>query len=138
MLFLNATVEKENELGTRYRTADLPRRMERLLNLIGGDVNIMARSIAKDKTVQYDPEFLRRSSLHDMFADFDKLFDLFLKDVRMDGLAKANRVKTKRQHSLVEKWPYRVTRSTSRKDFELMSTFSVSGWERYVELERVG
>jgi hypothetical protein len=136
MLFLNATGEKENELGTHYKAADLRRRMKRLDNLIGVDTDIMARIATMPETVRYDPEFLRRTNLLDMFADFDKLFDTYLKDIRMDELTKENRIKTKRQHSLVGKWPYRVTHSTSRRDFELMCTLSVSGWERYVELER--
>jgi hypothetical protein len=136
MLFLNATGEKENELGICYKKADLPRRMKRLQNLIGVEPDIIARIAMRDETVYYDPEFLRRSNLHDMFADFDKLFDVYLKDVRLDELAKENRVKMKTQHSLVEKWPYRVTHSTSTRDFELMCTLSVSGWERYVEWER--
>lgn len=136
MLFLNATREEGNELGTQYKTADLHRRMECLHNLIGVDTDIKARTVIGDKTVQYDPEFLRRSNLHDMFADVDKLFHIFLKDIRMNELAKANRIKMKKQHSLVEKWPYRVTHSTSRKSFDLMCTLDLCGWERYVELER--
>ncbi|KAF2183506.1 hypothetical protein K469DRAFT_689972 [Zopfia rhizophila CBS 207.26] len=88
MLFPNAIMEKEKELGTRYQKADLPRRMERLHNLIGDDTDIMARIATRDETVRYDLEFLRRSSLHDMFSDFDRLFDLYLKDVRMHELAK--------------------------------------------------
>ncbi|KAF1998521.1 hypothetical protein P154DRAFT_495217 [Amniculicola lignicola CBS 123094] len=136
MLFLNATGEKENQLGNLYGTADLPRRMKRLLDLIGPDTDIMTRIAMGDETVKNDPEFLRRSNLHNMFANFDELFDLFSKDVRMNDLAKANRVKTKRQHSLIEKWPYRVTKSTSRNCFDIMCASSLSGWERYVEFER--
>jgi hypothetical protein len=136
MLFLNAVGETENELGIRYKKADLLRRMKRLQNVIGADPDIMARVAIGDETVRYDPEFLRRSSLHDMFANFDELFDLFWKNMQMDKLVKANRVEAKRQHSLVEKWPYRVTQRTSRKDFDLICASSVTGWERYVELAR--
>jgi hypothetical protein len=137
MLFLNAIGEKENELGNSYKTTDLSRRMERLQTLIGIDPDIMARIAVRDDTVRYDPEFLRMSNLQDMFVDVDKLFELYLKDVRMGELAKVNCVKMKRQHSLVEKRPYGVTDSTSRRDFELMCTLGGSGRERYVEVERV-
>jgi len=136
MLFLNAVKEIENVLGARYKEADLPRRIGRLTNLIGVDTDMMAQIAIENKTVTCDPEYLCRSVLPDRFADFDKFFDLFLKVVRMDELEKTNRVRTKRQHSLVEKWPYRVMNRTSKKDFEILRTQDVSGWERYVELER--
>jgi hypothetical protein len=56
MLFLNATGEKENELGICYKKADLPRRMKRLQNLIGVEPDIIARIAMRDETVYYDPE----------------------------------------------------------------------------------
>ncbi|KAL5119566.1 hypothetical protein ACEQ8H_002412 [Pleosporales sp. CAS-2024a] len=137
MLFLNATEEKEHELLLEYQKNDMPRRMKRLQDLIGLDEDILTRIMMGDRnTVQYDPEFLRRTNLHAMFADFDRLFDLYLKDVRMSELTKKNRVKMKKQHSIVEKWPYRVTKSTSVREFKLMDTLSLSGCERYVEIER--
>lgn len=129
MLFLKAAKEIENELGTRYQAADLPRRMERLTNLIGVDTDMMARIAIDNKTVPYDLGFFCRSKLHARFADFDELFDLFLRAAQMDEFEKANRVKTKRQHSLVEKWTYRVTNRTSKKDFDSLRTEDVSGWE---------
>jgi hypothetical protein len=110
--------------------------MNRLTNLIGVDTDMMTRIAIENKTVPCDSEFLCRSQLHEMFADFDELFHLFLKAVRMDELEKANRVKTKRQHSIVEKWSYRVTNRTSKKIFDILHMEDVSGWERYMELER--
>jgi hypothetical protein len=101
--------------------------MNRLTNLIGVDTDMMTRIAIENKTVPCDPEFLCRSQLHEMFADFDELFHLFLKAVRMDELEKANRVKTKRQHTIVEKWSYRVTNKTSKKVFDILRMEDVSG-----------
>jgi hypothetical protein len=78
------------------------------------------RAMVGNKAAMYDPEFLRRCSLHDCFGNFDELFDLFCNNVRMDDVAKANGVRVKKQHTLVEKWPYRVTPRTTKQEFEIM------------------
>lgn len=136
LLFLNVAHEKEHELGMTYKKADLASRMKRLVKLIGVDMEATARLAMGDRTLLFDPEFHRRMRLHDMFADFDELFDGFLKGARMNELAKQNGVRVKKQQSVVDKWPYRVTQRTSEKEFEIMSNLVVTEWERYVELEQ--
>jgi hypothetical protein len=124
--------------GSMYKpTADMERRMKRLRDMIGDDMSFYARLARGDMSAANDPEFIRLMMCYDMFADFDGLFRLFLQDVRMDELVKANGVKMKIRNTFVEKWPYRVTQSTSKEAFDRMVTSNLSGWERYVEIERM-
>jgi hypothetical protein len=136
LLFLNATREIERSFETRYEKGNIPERIKRWVDLAGVAADTTARTATGDQTMQTNPESLRRPNFDDIWDGFDAVFDLYLEDVRMDELAKANRLRMKTQHDLVAKWPYRVTQGTVRDILDALYTRSVSGWERYVELER--
>jgi hypothetical protein len=136
MLFMNAATLAKGVMGSESAQADTPRRLERLRHYVAYDPNFVLWVAGVRESMEYDPKFQLWSDYLNMFADFDYMFNLFVASMDMDKNAKANGARMKTRHSLVAKWPYRVTENSTREFFDLVRFSNLKGWERYVEFER--
>jgi hypothetical protein len=83
------------------------------------------------------PEMIRISSCYSMFVDSEKAFGSFLKDVQMGKLTERYGVKIREQHTIVKPWPLRVTHETTKEEFEIRCATTHTGFERYMEFEKL-
>ena len=83
------------------------------------------------------PEMIRIASCFTMFGDFEKAFDTFLEDVRLNELTETHGLKVKDKHTIVEPWPLRITEKSTTEEFEIRCASSRTGCERYMEFERI-
>jgi hypothetical protein len=100
------------------------------------DTNLLRILLTRSATLRHDPEYIRLALCNNQLMNLDKLFSQYLEEVQMDKLTTANGVRMRQRHSLVEKWPYRITETTSKEAFNLLCAAGHSGLERYVEIER--
>ncbi|KAF2623920.1 hypothetical protein BU25DRAFT_349343 [Macroventuria anomochaeta] len=132
MLFLNAATETENaNKGSDKWRSDLMRAARRLDKYMPLD-----RTELGHITNAGDPGFIRRTSCHDMFKDWEHWFDCFLKDSEFATFAHIHGLKIRKKHAIVEPWPYKIGVRTTKKEFDILRAGSVTGYERYIELER--
>ncbi|KAF2470499.1 uncharacterized protein BDR25DRAFT_325695 [Lindgomyces ingoldianus] len=134
MLFLNAVQEGER-LSGGPSSVDFPSILGKLKKYIRIDEFKLLPIFGPGSG---NPELVRITSCFSMFADFDKYFRRFLRDVRMDQLAKKFGMRIKNQHSIIEPWPFRVTNNTTKHEFEILCAANTIGHERYVEWEKLG
>ncbi|KAF2797239.1 hypothetical protein K505DRAFT_358599 [Melanomma pulvis-pyrius CBS 109.77] len=84
------------------------------------------------------PEIVRIASTIGMFGDFDGFFTKFLSEVSMPTLARASGVRIKKSQTIINPWPFRVTDTTTKEEFQQMCNDSTTGHERYMEFEKAG
>lgn len=138
MCFLNAVVDKMVELGEDFRKSDKPQRDIRLKKFVDTDPILQTRLRLNDETIEIAPDYLHHSRLSVLFADFEKLFDLYSADIKLDEIVRANSVPIEEKYSLITPWPYRIRDEDTREDFNALVNSSVMGWERYFEFRRKG
>ncbi len=73
-----------------------------------------------------------------MFKNWDYWFDLFWQQHRPDLnlLLHRSGAKIKDRNTLIKPWPYKADEDTTQEQFEVLCASDVSGWERYVEVDR--
>jgi len=138
MLFLNAAAETEH----MSKTSDLKTfksnheaAMRRLTKYMPLDKAFMAK-IRNADDLGRKPEFLARTGCTDFFKDWDSYFNTFMKDAKLPEFAKICGLVMKKNHTLVERWPFRLGARATQADFELLRPSGFSGYERYMEFER--
>ncbi|PMD31775.1 hypothetical protein L207DRAFT_591204 [Hyaloscypha variabilis F] len=67
------------------------------------------------------------------FRDFVALFDKCEKHFDFRGIGKATGLQVRDENRIVDKWPLRLKRGTSKREFDIMLAFGHVGSERYVE-----
>lgn len=135
MLFMNSAMEEYHAQPRHVKSAVLPTSMQRLEEIIPLDRSLIP-SIKSSADVGSNPYFVTRSSCHEMFLDYDKFFEPVLRHVTT--LALESDLQVKRKHSIVEPWPYSVKPRITKDEFEVQMASGLMGYERYMELERVG
>jgi hypothetical protein len=138
LLFQNLVWSLEMECGPEYAKADMSKRSRWVASHLCEDEaeDLFTQNPARNPFK--DPELGRHYCLPAALDDYDSLFKKFVETSQINELAKAYGVGMKKSHSLVEKWPYRITYATSKKDVEILLLMDVCGKERYVEFERTG
>jgi hypothetical protein len=71
----------------------------------------------------------------DLFKDWDRYFDEYVKEMRIHEAAGMCGLKIKEKHTLVHPWPYRVRSTSTQQEFDVLLASGTTGWERYMELE---
>jgi hypothetical protein len=136
MLFLNAVSEvyhNSSSNGEMQRLNESKLLFKKFIPLTPITVmTIMADGMNRMSS----PEMIRIASCYTMFGDFDKAFDIFLKEVRLHKLMEKHGMKVKEKHTVVEPWPLRITEKTTKEEFEIRCANTHTGCERYLEFER--
>jgi hypothetical protein len=109
--------------------------MKRLMRYMPMDPFMLARIEATGNLAQ-DPEFTRRNSCHEMFRDWEMWFGQFLKESELGARANEVGARIKGKHTIVGAWPFKVGVRTTKKEFEILCAGGLSGYERYMEIER--
>ena len=99
------------------------------------DSAMVALIHASRQSGEYHPELLLRTFSADLFKDWDRYFNEYVKKMRIDEAAGMCGLKIKEKHSLVQPWPYRVRATSTQNEFDVLLASGTTGWERYVELE---
>ncbi|KAF5679612.1 monoterpene epsilon-lactone hydrolase [Fusarium heterosporum] len=88
----------------------------------------------------YDPQIIVASYARTAVSKFDEEFGYYMTHLNFDLAAQRVGAVMKEEHTIVEKWPYRLKlvpgEPGSQEEFELLMRGGVSGKERYVEWER--
>lgn len=124
MLFINAVedeYEKWGRLGELQRFKDCR--------------EVIPRLVSTRTSTELD--MIRIGSCCGSFGDFDSVFQGFLKGVHLNKLAKTSGFKGKDKHTIIEPWPFRVTRETTKEEFDILDSGRYMGSARYMEFERL-
>jgi hypothetical protein len=135
MLFMNATPEEHYSQPMILKQEALKTSMVHLNRIWPLDSAFLKLLQNYPGDFKQSAEFVARSMCNDMFLDFDKLFRSVLKETIRHAIANGMRVKNK--HTIIDKWPYRVSDTMTKKEFDALRASSLMGYERYMELERV-
>jgi hypothetical protein len=63
-------------------------------------------------------------------------FETFLKEGQLGARANEMGARIKSEHTIVGAWPSKVGRKTTKGEFEVLCAGNLTGYERYVEIER--
>ena len=86
---------------------------------------------------RYNVDVLRLNDARAMFRGFDKYFERFVHDCRLEDLGKAAGLQMKSSNTIVEKWPMRLKKNATQDEFDLLLGSNCTGSERYVEWRSV-
>ena len=128
MLFMNAVIEEHDSQPEFLQRSAVEASKSRLDQLMPVNPVTMMKKYKSLNKFMRSPELVPRSSCYNMFLDFDTLFQSILKECIRYTLA--NGLKIKNDHSIVNKWPYRVQNNITKKEFRMHRTSSVKGYER--------
>ncbi|KAF1928848.1 uncharacterized protein M421DRAFT_61946 [Didymella exigua CBS 183.55] len=131
MLFLNAVKEIDH---TSSDTVSKQLRMSMAMNRTRKYLPIHKYT---PPTSYGDPDLIRRTSCLDALTDYSGVFETFLRDELIAEGARANGLKIKDKHTIVEPWPYKVGMRATKKEFDILVAGSTSGYERYMEVEKL-
>jgi hypothetical protein len=138
MLFLNAAPETEH----MAKTSDLKTfksnhevAMRRLAKYMPLNKASMTK-IRNADDLGRNPEFVARTDCHDFFKDWDVYFKTFVDEAKLPEFAAIYGLVMKKNHTLVERWPFRLGAQATQAEFELLRPSGFSGYERYMEFER--
>lgn len=140
MVFLNAVREVESLSGAYMNPAVNRERLRQAKKYF-----VMDKSVADDVLQgvaavmsMLKPEVIQTISMLDMFGDFDGFFKVFLNEVSMHALARESGVRIKKNQTVINPWPFRVTGKTTKEEFHVICNDSTTGHERYMEFEKAG
>ena len=136
LLFINAAAEQHHlSEGNPAWVSDLKRAMSRLTKYIPLDRSMLTRIQMTGKASQ-DPEFIRWNCCQDMLRDWEMWFGTFLKESKLDARANEVGARIKGKHTIVGAWPSKVGARTTKGEFEILCAGQLTGFERYVEIQR--
>ncbi|XPS68681.1 hypothetical protein M3J09_000967 [Ascochyta lentis] len=84
-----------------------------------------------------DIELTRRTSCLDLLTNWHSVFDTFMKETQLSEFAEMCGVRVKSKHTIVEPWPYTLGPRATQKEFDALTAASTSGFERYLEFEKL-
>lgn len=82
-------------------------------------------------------EFLNFINAHGLVSDNNPAFRRYMHRFQFEALGKAFGIEMKSKHTIVEKWPMRLPKRPTKREFELLYWSGHQGSERYVEWSRV-
>ncbi|KAF5854000.1 hypothetical protein GGP41_006766 [Bipolaris sorokiniana] len=136
MLFINAAVEIDHEANPQGDIQSLVPAMERLKKYIPFDKSRVNMNRAGMNPGPH-PDLILRITCSDMFKPWDKHFDVFMDECRITQFATLCGMAIKEKHTIVQPWPYRVENQTTKKDFDVLRASSTTGFERYMEFQKL-
>ncbi|KAF7867297.1 hypothetical protein EAF04_005380 [Stromatinia cepivora] len=83
----------------------------------------------------WNPELNKYIDARSAFRDFDRPFDRFQKECRLNEIGQIVGLKIKSKNTLIEKWPLRLKPRSTQEDFDMLLASGHKGSERYVEWE---
>ncbi|EUC29428.1 hypothetical protein COCCADRAFT_40188 [Bipolaris zeicola 26-R-13] len=137
LLFINAAVEVDREAHPQGDLQSLVPAMERLREYIPFDKS-RANMNGAGMNLAAHPDLILRIACSDMFKPWHKHFDTFMDECRITQFAALCGMAVKKKHTIVQPWPYRVEDQTTQRDFDVLRASSRTGFERYVELQKLG
>ena len=96
------------------------------INLTRGGMNTSAH-----------PDLILRTACYDMFQPWDKYFDMFMDEAKITQFATLYGMVIKKKHTIVQPWPYKIRNQIIKKEFDVLRASSTTGFERYMELQRL-
>jgi hypothetical protein len=72
-----------------------------------------------------------------MFKPWDRYFDMFMDETKITQLATLYGMAIKKKHTIVQPWPYKIRNSTTKREFDVLRASSTTGFERYMEFQRL-
>ncbi|KAI9372814.1 hypothetical protein BJX61DRAFT_542323 [Aspergillus egyptiacus] len=89
---------------------------------------------------EFDPDLLKWGVGLWLVTRYDHIWDRYISELNTPRLMKDSRVKMKRNHPIVEKWPYALKllpgQEGAQEEFERRMGDGLTGGERYVEWQR--
>lgn len=90
--------------------------------------------LSRDKT---NAESMKLMQVQSLFVDNDALFDRFLQETWLEEFTKSFfGVAMKENNTIVSKWPMRLGKNPTQKEFDMVFQSGHQGSERYVEWRR--
>ena len=71
------------------------------------------------------------------FRDFDALFQTYIVQHQFARISREAGLVMKDQNTIIGKWPLRLERNASQKEFDVSMSSGHTGFERYVEWVRM-
>ncbi|KAF5026431.1 hypothetical protein F66182_1496 [Fusarium sp. NRRL 66182] len=92
-------------------------------------------------TSRHDPDIIKFTYARDYVRTFDHIFDRVANMFQLSRFPQFMGVAMKEKHTIVEKWPFRLTlepgQKEAKEEFDLMMRGGASGKERYMEWKRI-
>ncbi|KAK2803070.1 hypothetical protein FQN50_007151 [Emmonsiellopsis sp. PD_5] len=84
----------------------------------------------------YNADFYKFIAAKNMFRDFDIPFHMFIKGAMFGDIEALLGLGIKLNHTIVPKWPMRLKKQPTQREFDMLLGLRREGCERYVELVR--
>ncbi|EED17851.1 conserved hypothetical protein [Talaromyces stipitatus ATCC 10500] len=82
-------------------------------------------------------EFLNFGHSRSLLFDLEPAFERYMKRWRFLEIGKMSHLEMKARHTIIDKWPMRLSKRPTKREFELLRWSGHDGSERYVEWRRV-
>jgi hypothetical protein len=145
LLFLNAVREEENHPKNIILEMPVSKRRQQLLKYLDIKPPIIDAALGKGglSSLQYmsSPDLVVATDALNLLGNFDTYFDRFLESAdpytgtSMYELAHQHGLQIKPNHTIIDRWPYRITEKTTKEKFKTLLLES-TGHERYMEFEK--
>lgn len=136
MLFINAAIETDHIANPQGDVQSMVSAMKRLEKYIPIDKSRMNLTRGGMNTSAH-PDLISRTACYDMFKPWDKYFDMFMDEAKITQFATLYGMVIKKKHTIVQPWPYKVRNQTTKKEFDVLRASSTTGFERYMEFQRL-
>ncbi|KAF3032330.1 hypothetical protein E8E12_003854 [Didymella heteroderae] len=136
MLFINAAKETEhiaNPQGDVPSMVSAMKRLERYIPIDKSRINLTRGGM----NTSAHPDLILRTACYDMFQSWDKYFDMFMDEAKITQFATLYGMVIKKKHTIVQPWPYKIRNQIIKKEFDVLRASSTTGFERYMELQRL-
>lgn len=135
MLFINAAVETDHAVNSQGDVLSVVSAMKRLDKYmpVGKPRATLPRGMLGTNA---HPELILRTACYNMFKPWDKYFDMFMDEARITQFAALCGMAIKKEHTIVQPWPYKIRNCTTKKEFDILRAGSLTGFERYMEFQK--
>jgi hypothetical protein len=81
----------------------------------------------------HSAELINFNNAHDLLLDNDPAFKRYMEAFHFEELGRTFGVEMKKKHTIINKWPMRLSRRPTKREFEMLYWSGHQGSERYVE-----
>jgi hypothetical protein len=136
MLFINAAAETGHDANPLGEERLMKSAMERLKEYLPVDISQMSRIMGRMNSHAH-PDLVMRIACCEFFKPWDTYFDMFMKEEKISQSATLCGMAIKK-HTIVQPWPYKIRKGTTKKEFDILRASCTTGFERYMEFQRLG
>jgi hypothetical protein len=137
MLFINAAAETGHDANPLGDAQWMKSAMERLNEYLPIDKSHMSRIMGRGNTHAH-PDLIMRIACYEILKPWETYFDMFMKEEKITHLATQYGMAIKKKHTIVQPWPYKIRRGATKKEFDIQRASCTTGFERYMEFQRLG